>query len=352
MLEYERTAILVESDELIELSNTAVSPERADYIRQFPVAGAVDAPLRISAEMRCEGVTGTPGVQCSAFFNIEYDQGPIFWDTFLYPDTGSTPWRKLSCEVRARGTIRSIEMHIRFQSKGCLRLRNLRVETMEPSADDADAVVAVFGDSTDMTCYLPTEHRMARRLELLLRDRFADHRIDVHCLAEGGEDLPRLIDSGKLDRELRMLPRCDVAMIRYGLNDKSKGVEPQSFGHRLHDACDRILQRFPMARIVLSTTIPDGALDFDKQTVEVAGMRGLHLIPLCAHIRGRSAACDWDWHLEPSSRIGRRRTGNPADNPTGLAGDIHPNTYGAQMIAEFYFEHLEPIVEDVILCKS
>src|SRR5262249_52987457 len=158
-----------------------------------------------------------------------YDAGPIFWDTFLYPDTGTTPWRTLSCDVRARGVLRVVELHVRLHQRGRLLMRNLRVEAINPWGDDADVTVAVFGDSTDMTCYLPTEHRLIRRLELLLRDRFPDHRVDVHCFAEGGEFLQRLIETGRLERELRTLSRCDVAMIRYGLNDIGKKIEPAQF---------------------------------------------------------------------------------------------------------------------------
>jgi len=335
------SAVLVQADDVIELVS-----QKDDYIRRFPVTG--NFPLRISAEVRTEGVTGVPGSDCAVFFNVEYVEGPVFWDTFLYPDTGTTPWRTLSCEVRARGALRTIEMHIRFRQRGKLGVRNLRIETIKPWRDDADVVVAVFGDSTDMTCYLPTEHRLTRRLELLLRDRFPDRRIDVHGLAEGGEYLQRLIESGRLDRELRALPRCDVTMLRYGLNDVGKKIDPLVFGTQLHTACDIIYKSFPRTQIVLSTTIPDNVQAFDQQTLAVAAARKLPVIRLDEWLLKRSAAGDWDWHNGPGHYLGRRRSQNPPDNPTGLNGDKHPNAYGAQMIAEWYFERLEPIVAELL----
>jgi len=341
-------SVLVELPEEVKLVNASADEKRPDHLRRFPIAGSVNRPLRISAEVRTEGVTGAPGIGCSIFFNLEYADGPIFWDTFLYPDTGTTPWRRLSCEVRARGVLRVIELHVRLHQKGKLSMRNLRVETMEPWSDDADVTVAMFGDSTDMTCYLPTEHRLSRRLELLLRDRFTDHRVDVHCFAEGGETVQRLIEEGHLEQELRALSRCDVAMIRYGLNDLGRKKDPTTFGEQLHSACDIILKRFPNTKIILSTTIPPNTAAYDQKTLTVAQARKLSVIRVDELIRQRSADGDWDWHHEPRSRIGRRRTLNPPDNPTGLKGDLHPNAYGSQIIAELYFESLEPIVASLL----
>lgn len=317
-----------------------------DFIRRLPVTGPADGPVRLSAEVRTEGVTGTPGMACSIFFNLEYESGPIFWDVFLYPETGTTPWTTLSCHARARGRLITAEMHVRFHAKGRLSLRNLRVEALPAWTDDADALVAVFGDSTDQTCYLPTEHRLTRRLELLLRDRFLNHRVDVHGLAEGGETLKRLIESGRLDRELQALPRCDVATIRFGLNDRRMTAPKESFTPLLHDACDRILKRFPKAQIVISTTLPaEGSAVFDQQAIAVAQARNLPLIRLDEHMRARSAAGEWDWHNNEGHKIGRHREQNPPENPDGLKGDLHPNAYGSQMVAEHYFEMLEPILK-------
>jgi lysophospholipase L1-like esterase len=344
--------MLVETRTVIDLQNIAQDRARKDEIRRFEIAPGATGPLRISAEVCTEGVTGPPGGACMVFFNIEYAQGPVFWDTFLYPDPGSTPWRLLSCEVRSRGEVRAVEMHIRFHARGRLLLRNLQIEAIEPWIDDAECVVAIFGDSTDMTNYLPTPLRLGTRLEELLRDRFADRRVDVHCLAEGGEYLRRLLESGRLERELQALPRCDIAMIRYGLNDRSQKVAPEDFKRQLHAACATIRERFPAARIVLSTTIPPHSADYDAQTMAVAEELNLPLIRLDDYIRRRSAAGESDWHDQPGSRIGHHREANPPGNADGLSGDTHPNALGAQMIAEFYFDQLEPIVAAILMMAA
>jgi len=331
---------MIASDELIELTNDAPAPDRKDEIRRFELTPATPTHFRISVEVRTDSIVAVPGNASFILCNIEYEKGPIFWDTFLYPDTGTTPWRTLSCEVRARDVITCIELHIRFHARGKLAVRNLRVEPITDWPDNADCLVAMFGDSTDMTSYLPHELRVARRLELLLRDRFYEKTVDVRSFAEGGDFIKRLIDTGRLERELKLLPRCDVAMIRYGLNDKNQKVSPEDFGKQLHAACDLIGHYFPQAAITLSTTIPPLGDFYNPTTTAVAAARKLPLIPIDNLIRTRSASGDSDWHNGPGSFIGRLRT----DHTANLRGDMHPNAWGAQMIAECYFEYLDPIL--------
>jgi hypothetical protein len=117
--------LLIESAEVIDLANATTVPYGPPVTRRFEAPDAAATPLRISAEIRCDGVTGVPGRGCSVLFNLEYAEGPVFWDTFLYPDTGSTPWRRLSVDVRARGVLRAVEMKIQFSAQGRLRLRDL-----------------------------------------------------------------------------------------------------------------------------------------------------------------------------------------------------------------------------------
>lgn len=76
----------------------------------------------------------------------------------------------------------------------------------------------------------------------------------------------------------------------------------------------------------------------------VARERNLPVIRVDELIRRGSEAGEQDWHREPRRRIGRHRTRKPPDTPAGLGGDKHPNAYGAQRIAEFYFARLEPLV--------
>ncbi len=340
----DKAQVLASLDETVELVNEKADGKRADWIKRLEVKTPADVPVRITAEIKCEGVTGVQGLGSAVFFNVEYAQGPIFWDTFLYPETGTNPWRTYSIDVRRRGPVTCAEMHVRHHHKGKISIRNVKVEALEAAKDDADVTVLVFGDSTDMVCYLPHEHRLTKRLELLLRDRFSDHRIDVHGLAEGGETLPRVIETGRFERELKVFPKVEVVMIRYGLNDESRKVEPKEFGRLLHVARDIVKKVHPHAEVVLSTTIPCKSQAYDAEAIKAGEEMGLTVMRLDEMMIQRSAAGDWDWHHQPLSHVGKRCVKTPADNPTGLVGDKHPNTYGAQMIAEFYYGHLEPKV--------
>jgi lysophospholipase L1-like esterase len=340
--------VLARLDETVELVNEQADSKRVDFIKRLEVAVPADVPVRISAEIKCEGVTGVQGLGSAVFFNLEYSQGPIFWDTFLYPETGTTAWRTVSIDVRKRGPLAVAEMHIRHHHKGKLSVRNVTVEALEPWKDDSEVTVLVFGDSTDMVCYLPHEHRLTKRLEMLLRDRFDAHRIDVHGLAEGGETLLRVIDTGRFERELRVFPSVEIVMIRYGLNDINKGVDPKTFGELLYKARDIVAKVHPKAKIVLSTTIPMKTEAYDAEAIKAGAAMGLLVQRLDEMVTQRSAAGDSDWHHQTLGHVGRRRTKNPEGNPTGLLGDLHPNAYGAQMIAEFYFENLEPVVAEMV----
>jgi lysophospholipase L1-like esterase len=342
------TQVLTRLDETVELVNEKADAKRADFIKRLEVAKPADVAVRITAEIKCEGVTGVQGLGSAVFFNLEYTQGPIFWDTFLYPETGTTAWRTISIDVRRRGSLAVAEMHIRHHHKGKISVRNVRVEALEMPVDDAQVTVLVFGDSTDMVCYLPHEHRLTRRLELLLRDRFDGSRIDVHGLAEGGETLPRVIETGRFERELTVFPSVEIVMIRYGLNDVNKGVEPKVFGEMLCKARELVAKVHPKAKVVLSTTIPMRTEAFDAEVIKAGEAMGLLVQRLDEMITQRSAAGDWDWHHQALGHVGRRRTKNPEGNPTGLVGDLHPNAYGAQMIAEFYFENLEGMVGEMV----
>lgn len=340
--------ILIDERTPVSMTAEHFDKKRPQEVRRFELPDGPDAPLQLEVRVRTQGVTGVPGKACAVFFNIEYETGEVFWDTFCCPDTGSTPWHWLSCHVLARGPVRCVEMHVTLQGRGTIEVDHVRVQAIELPVDDADVHIAVVGDSTDMTCYLPHDLRLTRRFELLLRDHFSDHRIDVHNLAEGGDYLKRLVDTGRLERELAALTRCDIVMLRYGLNDAPQKIEPAAFAQQLETAIQIIRKRFINATIVLSTTIPPLGDPYAQPTIEVAAKHKLPLIRIDELIRTRSATCDYDWHYSQSSMIGRRRAEPNPEDPTGLKGDLHPNAYGSQMIAECYFEHIEPIVAGLL----
>ena len=49
--------------------------------------------------------------------------------------------------------------------------------------------------------------------------------------------------------------------------------------------------------------------------------------------------------------VGYRTDKNPADNPDGLKGNVHPNIYGIELISEETFHALEPIAARILAAK-
>jgi len=202
----------------------------------------------------------------------------------------------------------------------------------------------MLGDSTDMVSYLPRESGPGYQLELLLRDRFHDRHVMVRNLAESGDYLKQLLESGRLDRELATLDRCDVMVIRYGLND-NKSATPMDFKAQLLETCGKVRTKFPGAQLVIATSLPPRGQPFEAVTREAAAELGVPLVDIAEHFRAMGKRSEWNWHVGTGTMIGCRTEENPADNPDGLKGNIHPNAFGSRQIAEQVFKVIEPIVE-------
>lgn len=326
------------------LSNAAPDPARPDLRFEAAVSPPAAAAVRIRAEVSARRLLGVPGGNAMILTHLHYADSPLFWDTIMNPPGGSYPWRTLDCAIHARLPITKVEVIVRFHGQGDLSLRNVRVDAIPQWDDDPDAVVAVIGDSTDMAAYLPREWAVACQLENLLRDRFHDRYVHVRNFAEGGDYLQRVLSSGRLERELKALPRCDVAVIRYGLNDRGQQVTPAAFGEQLQQAGRLVQAIHPAAAVCVATTIPDFGDIYIPAAREIAAANGWQLLDLASHIRRLSASGLWNWHNGPGRHVGYVTTGNPPDNPTGLEGDKHPNALGCRLIAEFLYHHVEPLL--------
>ena len=316
-----------------------------DHVIKVAMNQQRPAPLRISARVKTERVTGPTGRNLLIVTNIHYDKTPVFWDTILYPQTGTHPWQYCERYVRSRLPIESLEIHFRLtDTNGQAWFKDFTVEEVPEWPQDDDCVVAMLGDSTDMVCYIEDSLKLHRHLEMLLTDRFPDSSISVRNLAESGDYLERLLASGRLERELDTLRRCDIMIIRYGLNDQGHQVPPEDFRKQLRETCDKVLKKFPDARIVLSTTIPPFAPEMSETSREVAAERAYPLVDVEKFLAEHAALGNSNWHTGPMTQVGFPSEENPRDNPTGLKANKHPNIYGSRLIAEQVYRVIEPIV--------
>jgi lysophospholipase L1-like esterase len=234
-------------------------------------------------------------------------------------------------------------MKFMLDRRGKAWFRDFKVEAIEPWDENADVVVAMLGDSTDMASYLPEKLGVAYQLELLLRDRFNKSVVQVRNLAESGDWLGQLLTSGRLERELNTLPRCDVMVIRYGLNDNSK-AEPEQFKQQLGEVCDRVTRRFPGVQIVIATTLPPRGQKFEDVTRAFAEERKLPLVDVAARFRDLAKQGVWNWHTGAGTAIGFDTHGDASGQAKALEGNIHPNAFGCRTIAETVFRTIEPVM--------
>lgn len=298
-------------------------------------------PIRISGWIKSRGVTGPPGRDFLIVTNLTYETTSVFWDTLIFPQRGTQPWRYYERVIRARLPIQEVDLKFVFKCEGEAWFRDFKVETIEPWEENPEAVVVMLGDSTDMISYLPRELGTSYLLEALVRDRFHEHDVQVRNLAESGDWLGKLLGTGRLDRELATLPRCDVIVIRYGLNDE-KRTEPPQFKQQLAEVCDRVLAKFPDAQIILSTTLPPREVKYEPVVRELAAERGLPIMEVGRHFRDLAKRGVWHWRRGTGKDIGYDTHGDVEHKARALKGDIHPNAFGCRLMAELLFHTVEP----------
>ena len=339
--------ILFRQTDPVTLTGPGVDTDAEDHVITVDINQPRATALRIWAEVQTHRVTGPANGNFILLTNIHYDKTPVFWDTILYPDTGTHLWQRYERYVRPRLPIKQLEIRFRMtRTSGTAEVRNFTAEAVEPFSEDNDLTVALLGDSTDMGAYIPDAYKMNRQLEMLLQDRFADTPLAVRNLAESGDYLEKFLTSGRIERELATLDTCDMAVIRYGINDNGHGIKPETFTEQLHDTCDRVLAKFPNCRIVLCTTIPSIPEAMHAATRRVAGERHFPLVDVAAMLTVESVHGNFNWHTGIGHHTGYQCSENPPDNPTGLGGNQHPNIHGTRMIAEQIYHTIAPLLAE------
>jgi len=337
-------ALYRQQEELVHLKVTDADQKATDHVEHAEPNQEKATAVRISGYVRAKGVTGVRSGNFLIVANLTYETTPVFWYTIVYPQVGTTPWQYVEKHVRSRLPIKEIDISFRLRAKGEAWFRDFKVVEIPSWEEKPDVLVGILGDSISVMAYVPDEHTYWYRLEELLRDRFPENRVQVRCIAESGEHSKRLLESGRLERELATLPRGDFMVINYGHNDAGKRIPIPDFQNQMKQICDRVLEKFPECEILLATQVPRIREPYEKAVREMAAERKYPLVDLNAFLKREASRGNYNWHRGRKSLIGLRAERNPPDDPTGLKGNKHPNVYGGQLMAEETFRVLAPLV--------
>lgn len=187
------------------------------------------------------------------------------------------------------------------------------------------AVVALLGDSTVATTYLPPRDRP----DAIIRSIWTTPSAAVVNVARDGESVERLLEEHYAD-----VPDADVYVIRFGQNDR-KRYDRDRFRELLSDLCDQLEADHPDARIVLETglyfdpaTHPYGDqterihAPYWAQTRALADERGYPLSDVHAAMQASEASLLWD--------------------------SGHPNAAGVRVAAETLAPVLDAVLDEVL----
>lgn len=128
--------------------------------------------------------------------------------------------------------------------------------------------ILLLGDSTVIGSICRRESPKADHLEDVIRKLLVAEPdlppIEVINQGRDGEFIHGLL-SGRYDRDIAKLPRVDLVLIRYGLNDRNKRQDfAVNFPKDLQELIGRLKQDHSGCQIVLETVIPTSSSDGNK----------------------------------------------------------------------------------------
>jgi CubicO group peptidase (beta-lactamase class C family)/lysophospholipase L1-like esterase len=137
------------------------------------------------------------------------------------------------------------------------------------SAKTAPVRILLLGDSTVIGSICRREAPKADHLEDVIRKLLAAETdlppVEVINQGRDGDSIQGLL-SGRYDREIATLPRVDIVLIRYGLNDHgSRENFAANFPKDYRELIRRLKENHPGCQVVLETVIPYRGEQVDKQ---------------------------------------------------------------------------------------
>lgn len=206
--------------------------------------------------------------------------------------------------------------------------------------------VVLLGDSTVATDYLPPGHRLDTRLAAGLNALYPLQPTRVTNVAQNGEDIAGLLESGRYRQLGAVLSRADIVVVRYGQND-AKHVSPDEFRAQLRRLVGRLQADVPGVHVILETGLyfdPEhmvtdrnlALLPYWRQTRELAAALELPLSDVYYAMAGETRRGNWDLRVRSDAR-GRavmtthRDHRHPARSAWFSNG--HPNLAGNRVAA-------------------
>ena len=198
-------------------------------------------------------------------------------------------------------------------------------------------------------------------LAVQLRRRFPGQPFVIRNFAEDGVTASQFLDRGRLEAMREVLPRVDVAFLRYGIADRKHEGIPKTI-HSIESLCARLAATFQGITLVLET---DMWVDYPahylwdrnprlaplyEELRQLAAAKRYPLVDIYSKVEAETASGNWD--LRKRATLGPDHVINDAsldsvfgDDPTFFT-EVHPNSHCLRLIAEWEVEELEELFGD------
>jgi hypothetical protein len=216
--------------------------------------------------------------------------------------------------------------------------------------------IALVGDCTVSCLCWPPANRQENHLAVRLRRAYPDQAFLVWNMSDEGASAGSYMSGGRLDQLFGILPRLDVAFVRFGVTDRKRDSVSGCI-RNLRELCHRIAVHYPGVYIVIETGIwvdyPEHYM-WDrnaKLTSLYAAMRdmsaseGYPVVDIFANMRAETERGNWDLRVRGIPDLEHTIIDTSFDEFFGTDSafftNIHPNSRCMGLIAEWQIEILK-----------
>ncbi|MBA3848306.1 MAG: SGNH/GDSL hydrolase family protein, partial [Planctomycetes bacterium] len=247
----DRTAEVVALDGASALRLSRLTPGAEVAVQQYNVRLAPRTVYRLSVAGH-GSLDGVVKLGPSSSSDPDYAAHSKAWATATGPLPASTAIAVETLLFDSGNLVDGAYLSLRLggDGPGWYAFTRVALEKVAPSPDEL--IVAHLGDSITITSYLPFSQRIDALLAEPLAAASGARPVRQINLGADGETVAEML-AGRYDHAVRaMYPRIDVAVIRYGANDR-RSRDPAAFAADLATLCDHLTADHPGVRIVLGT---------------------------------------------------------------------------------------------------